>query len=91
MLSEREPGLSHTWMDRFARFRASVICLGDKLRGGTTANRAFKAVQPDWEAVFLLTNGLITQSSYSVAHSRPNELPRLSLTAIYQYLVPAKK
>lgn len=26
-----------------ARLRSSVICLGDKLRGGTTANKAFSA------------------------------------------------
>lgn len=34
----------------FARFRAPEICLGDKLRGGTTVDRAFKAVQLDWRA-----------------------------------------
>lgn len=50
----------------FARFRAPEICLGDKLRGGTTADRAFKALQLDWRASVCLPTAWLLNSAFQL-------------------------
>lgn len=49
-----------------ARFKAPEICLGDKLpaQRGTTADRAFKAVQLDWRASVCLPRAWLLNPAF---------------------------
>lgn len=49
-----------------ARFKAPEICLGDKLpaQRGTTADRAFKAVQLDWRASVCLPTAWLLNPAF---------------------------